>query len=273
MGPIVLTFNNNNNDHVLCQVLNISVVRDTGNIQLLYGFKGAHSMTIYLYVKTHSITGLKYLGKTEKSNPHKYTGSGVYWKRHLKKYGKHYNTEILCECQTEDELSEKGLYYSTLWNVVENEGWANLKEETGTGGKLSEETKSKISSSNTGKTNIRAKGGHWWNNGIDQYQGHTPPNDTYIRGRLNFNNVGAIKGTEIQKGKIWINNGINEMMIFPNDEIPYGFIVGRTIGEKNKGLNTWAKGSKWWNNGTTTKIAVECPGPDWILGRRLRSPS
>ena len=33
------------------------------------------------------------------------------------------------------------------------------------------------------------------------------------------------------------------------------------------------KNRKWWNNGTTTKMAVECPGPDWILGRRLILPS
>ena len=44
-------------------------------------------MTIYyLYVKTHRITGLKYLGKT-KQDPYKYRGSGVYWTSHIKKHG------------------------------------------------------------------------------------------------------------------------------------------------------------------------------------------
>ena len=40
-------------------------------------------MIIYLYLKQHNITGLKYFGKTEQ-NPYKYKGSGIYWLRHLK---------------------------------------------------------------------------------------------------------------------------------------------------------------------------------------------
>ena len=39
---------------------------------------------IYLYIK-ESPLGLKYLGKTEK-DPFKYIGSGLYWKKHLKKH-------------------------------------------------------------------------------------------------------------------------------------------------------------------------------------------
>jgi len=91
-------------------------------------------MTIYkLYVKTHNKTGLKYLGYTKATNAHKYTGSGNYWKLHLKKHGKDYSTEILKECQTKDEIKEYGLYYSNLWNIVESDEWANLKPETGDG--------------------------------------------------------------------------------------------------------------------------------------------
>lgn len=90
-------------------------------------------MTIYLYVKTHTITGLKYLGKTKK-DPHTYPGSGVRWKRHLAKHGNDHTTEILRECQTNSELREWGLYYSNLWNVVESKEWANLAPESGDGG-------------------------------------------------------------------------------------------------------------------------------------------
>jgi len=91
-------------------------------------------MTIYLYVKTHNITGLKYLGKTSAANPHTYTGSGKYWKRHLAKYGNDYTTEIVRECADNNEAAEWGLYFSTLWNVVESSEWANLAPETGDGG-------------------------------------------------------------------------------------------------------------------------------------------
>jgi hypothetical protein len=41
----------------------------------------------FLYIKTHSVTGLKYFGKTTK-DPFRYKGSGVYWVRHLKVHRK-----------------------------------------------------------------------------------------------------------------------------------------------------------------------------------------
>ena len=54
-------------------------------------------MCIYLYVKTHRKTGLKYLGKTTKKDPHAYHGSGADWKIHLKEHGYDYDTEIIRE--------------------------------------------------------------------------------------------------------------------------------------------------------------------------------
>ena len=99
-------------------------------------------MTIYLYVKTHNETGLKYLGKTVAKDPHKYPGSGVYWRRHLDKHGYTYTTEILKECQTNAELAAWGEYYSRLWDVAESNEWANLTPESGAG--ADSETQKKI---------------------------------------------------------------------------------------------------------------------------------
>jgi hypothetical protein len=109
------------------------------------------SMTIYLYVKTHNKTGLKYLGKTIKKDPHKYPGSGTYWRNHLKKHGHDYITVILKECQNEDELIFWGLNYSHLWNVIDSNEWANLKEEAGPHGKQSVETINKRIEKNKGQ--------------------------------------------------------------------------------------------------------------------------
>ena len=89
---------------------------------------------IYLYLKTHNVTGLKYLGKTKSKNPHKYKGSGVYWKKHIEKHGYDVTTEILFESEDLEEIKDKGLYYSNLWNVVNSKEFANLKEESGDGG-------------------------------------------------------------------------------------------------------------------------------------------
>ena len=91
-------------------------------------------MTIYLMIKTHINTGLKYLCKTSRTNPYTYPGSGTRWIHHLKKHGYDYTTEIIKECQSNDEIKEWGLYYSNLWNIVESTEWANLKPESGDGG-------------------------------------------------------------------------------------------------------------------------------------------
>jgi hypothetical protein len=87
-------------------------------------------MIIYLYKKTHQVTGLKYLGKTTK-DPHKYLGSGLEWKSHLKQFGKLIDTEIIKECHSKEELSEWGRHYSKLWDVVNSPEWANKIPETG----------------------------------------------------------------------------------------------------------------------------------------------
>jgi hypothetical protein len=87
---------------------------------------------IALYVKTHKKTGLKYLGKTT-ADPYNYTGSGTYWKRHLKKHGSDVDTEVIRWCTTES-IEYWGIYYSNLYNVVADRKWANLKQEQGDGG-------------------------------------------------------------------------------------------------------------------------------------------
>ena len=107
-------------------------------------------MTIYLYVKTHNKTGVKYLGKTTKQDTHRYPGSGTDWKTHLKEHGADYTTEIIRECQTNQELNKWGRYYSELWNVVESLEWANRIPETG-GGQCGEESAKKISAKLKGK--------------------------------------------------------------------------------------------------------------------------
>jgi hypothetical protein len=89
---------------------------------------------IYLYVKTHQITGLKYLGKTVCKDPHAYKGSGKMWQAHCKKHGYIYNTEIIFQSDSKDAIKEKGIYYSQFWNIVESKEWANLKQEECEGG-------------------------------------------------------------------------------------------------------------------------------------------
>lgn len=93
--------------------------------------------SVYLLLKTHNDTGLKYLcrhvTKYEKTC-YNYKGSGVHWTRHLEKHGNNVTTEILAKCDTIEEARELGIYYSKKWNIVESKDFANLVPEDGQGG-------------------------------------------------------------------------------------------------------------------------------------------
>lgn len=89
-----------------------------------------NTFMFYLYLKTHNITNLKYLGYT-KNDPFKYKGSGVHWSRHLSEYGNSVTTEILLATDDFDELSSTGLFFSKLYDIVNSKNFANLCEEDG----------------------------------------------------------------------------------------------------------------------------------------------
>lgn len=141
----------------------------------------------YLYVKTHNKTGLKYFGKTTKSNPEKYIGSGKYWLDHIKVHGNDVSTEIIGYYTDKDECVAAALNFSITNNIVtavnkdNKKIWANQINENGLDGgatrwgQHSDETKEKIRVANTGKvvpndvrekiktarakqTNVRTKG-------------------------------------------------------------------------------------------------------------------
>lgn len=132
--------------------------------------------TYYLYKKTHKITNLKYLGFT-KNNPHKYKGSGTYWIRHLSKHGYIVDTEILLETTDKQEIENKGIYYSNIWNIVESDEWANIKPETGFGGGVTGMNKGKTRSiehcdaMRAGWERIKQNGYQPWNKGITGLKG------------------------------------------------------------------------------------------------------
>lgn len=93
---------------------------------------------LYLYIKTHNKTGMKYLGQT-KRDPKKYPGSGTDWKTHIREHGNDVTTEILGQYSNKEERNYWGRYYSTFYNIVNsvdnfgNKIWANRIPETGGG--------------------------------------------------------------------------------------------------------------------------------------------
>lgn len=89
---------------------------------------------IYLYMKTHLDTKLKYFGKTTNPNYEKYTGSGIYWLRHLKKHGYNVRTNLMFCSDSIEEIEKYALKFSEDNNIVESDEWANLKYENGKDG-------------------------------------------------------------------------------------------------------------------------------------------
>jgi hypothetical protein len=120
----------------------------------------------YLYIKTHNITGLKYLGQTSKQDPYKYCGSGKDWVSHLKEHGFTVRTEIIGVCSTKQELNDLGRYYSNFYKILTavddfgNRVWANRIPETGGGGPPTEETRRKLRISQLGKPKSPRKKEH-----------------------------------------------------------------------------------------------------------------
>lgn len=113
---------------------------------------------ITIYIKQHNKTGLLYLGKTNKQDPHKYHGSGKRWLKELKEHGIDYTTMVLEQVSSE-HLSERGRFWSTYYRVtsaMDDYGypiWANLIPETGggPGHKHSKEVYERMASEQKGK--------------------------------------------------------------------------------------------------------------------------
>lgn len=151
----------------------------------------------YLYIKQHSITGKLYFGKTIKHDIEKYKGSGTHWIRHIKKYGREHVINLwYCLFNNQEDCTNFAEIFSEQQNIVESSDWLNLIIENGIDGgdtfssksnesKLitrikisnskigkhrSNETKHKISITNTGKitsdiTKIKMRINHVGNTG------------------------------------------------------------------------------------------------------------
>ena len=105
---------------------------------------------IYVYIKTHNITGLMYFGITHKEDVHKYRGSGKYWKNHIKKHGYDVTTSLVFQTGSQEEATLFCEEFSTLRNIVQSDEWANLIVENGFTGNpkgiiFSEEHRKKLS--------------------------------------------------------------------------------------------------------------------------------
>lgn len=218
-------------------------------------------MTYYLYIKTHNQTGLKYLGKTQ-ADPYTYKGSGIRWSNHLRTHGNDVTTEVLRECKTNDEIKYWGEYYSKLWNIVEardengNKIWANLKPESGDGGSYNhrEDTKKLLSEIKSGKP-AHNKGKPWSDDRKSRQAGTKS------------------KENNPMFGKMFVNNGVTNLVINKTETIPLGYVVGAIQKKGNKKPHEVNPNKdKVWINNDNESLMISSIGeiPEgWVRGRLL----
>jgi hypothetical protein len=175
----------------------------------------------WLMIKQHNDTGLKYFHKTDKKDPNKYLGSGLYWLRHLKEHGRNVST-IWAEEFTPDEVEEVATFISEELNIVDNKEWANLKIENGLdGGSDGSQFKDReISLQERSNLSERMKKENPMHNAEAKDNHLKAMRSDSRREKLSK----AKKGNTNVRGKSWFNNGVKSGMFF---ECPVGWNRGR----------------------------------------------
>lgn len=84
----------------------------------------------YIYLTTNLINNKKYIGQHKATKfSQKYLGSGTLIRQAIRKYGKSsFSVELLCECDSPQEMSDKEKYYIHLYNAVQDESFYNIEQ-------------------------------------------------------------------------------------------------------------------------------------------------
>lgn len=215
----------------------------------------------YIYKTTNLINGKIYVGKRQSSIfDENYYGSGKYFKRALKKYGKsNFSREVLEWCSNLNDLLQQEKYWidklnsrdlNIGYNIVEG-GWG------ATGFKHTDKFKKSLS---------------------DRYSGAGHPlYGTHLSDSTKKKISDSHKRFNAVANNKWYNNGVIERLINLNTMcIPDGFVKGRLkssidkMAAAHKGLKlidngNWGKckGKSWFTNGTIDIMAFDCPNGYW----------
>lgn len=106
-----------------------------------------------------------------------------------------------------------------------------------------------------GRSNFSQFDSVWYNNGLKEtkvYKGTKSP-DGFTKGRLNFNisfsDDTRKKISEKSKLRKSYTDGIKNIYVFSDDDVPEGFYFGRSRITRKK-VGDITRGSKWYTNGT-----------------------
>lgn len=211
-----------------------------------------------LYIKQHSITGLKYFGKTISANPYKYLGSGTRWLNHIRKHGtKFVETIWVSEPYTNAKLIEEAaLKFSIENDIVKSAEWANLKPEDGLDGRYNVYNFSKEGLEKCRQCGIYTRDNKLGlfsltkeerrvnilktqNTMLEKYGVKSPFSflnkdpEFQAKRKEKFAKIGYQQGEKnSQFGMMWITNGIKSTKIKKEDIIPDGWRKGRIMPKK-----------------------------------------
>ena len=118
----------------------------------------------YIYLTTNLINNKKYIGQKKSTTflHEKYLGSGSLLRKAINKYGReNFKVELLCECDSKEELDAKEIFYIALYDATNNPEYYNLTRggESGLGGPKfkghshTEDAKKRISDKTSGENN------------------------------------------------------------------------------------------------------------------------
>ena len=208
----------------------------------------------YLYIKQHTITGLKYFGKPTSNDPIKYPGSGTYWKNHIKKHGKqHIKTRWVSEPFTDRELiKEAALKFSIDNNIVESKEWANLIVENGLDGPekgrvVTEEGRANMSAAQKGREFSEE---HKQNLSI-AWQNRPPITDE-TKSKLAAAAIGKIRQPHTEETKL-------KMSESAKNRPPVSEETGRKIAASNTGKTHSDETKKVLSDLASNRPKKECP--------------
>lgn len=111
-----------------------------------------------------------------------------------------------------------------------------------------EDARNKISASRKGKPSF-ISGMKMWNDGNDEKYSFECPGEGWKMGSLK-----TLSAEHIEKLRL-----INTNKQFSDE-------TKEKMSKAKKGKPSNVKGMKWWNDGNTNKMSLECPGEGWKLG-------
>ena len=168
-----------------------------------------------MYKITNTINSRYYIGIHSTNNMNDgYFGSGKLLNRAIKKYGKqNFLKEILCFVDNKNELRElEELIVTTDW-IVENRNVVYNVQKGGLGG-AAVGNKNRLGKPHPAKVKIKMS---------QDRKGSKHPmfgkkQSLESREKMSLNKKGILR---------WFNNGVNQIMIDPNSNIPPGYVLGR----------------------------------------------